>query len=116
MLDVETLLQRQMHFFGVFVDGHARGCGGFWVHDDCAEIKRVWIEPAARGMGLSKQLMTHLEHEARALGIHTLRLETGFAQPEALGLYRSLGYSEREPFGDYKIDPLSVFMEKQLTT
>jgi hypothetical protein len=35
-------------------------------------------------------------------------------QPEALGLYRALGYVERRPFGDYKSDPLSVFMEKAL--
>ena len=41
-----------------------------------------------------------------------LRLETGVLQPEALGLYRKLGYRERGPFGAYAADPLSVFMEK----
>jgi putative acetyltransferase len=59
-------------------------------------------------------LMTVLEDEARVLGFKFARLETGISQPEALGLYRALGYADRAPFGDYKLDPLSVFMEKTL--
>jgi putative acetyltransferase len=114
MLDVETLLRPQMNFFSVVVDGTVRGCGGFWAHADYVEIKRVWIDPSARGLGLSRKLMTVLEGEARALGFKIARLETGISQPEALGLYRALGYMERGPFGDYKLDPLSVFMEKTL--
>ncbi len=114
MLDVETLLRPQMNFFGVLVDGDVKGCGGFWVHDDFIEIKRVWIDPSARGLGLSRKLMTVLEDEARSKGFKIARLETGISQPEALGLYHALGYVERGPFGDYKLDPLSVFMEKTL--
>jgi putative acetyltransferase len=114
MLDVSTLLQPQMNFFGAYVDGIAKGCGGFWAYQDYVEIKRVWIVPSARGHGLSKILMTTLEEAARAMGFKFARLETGVLQPEALGLYRSLGYLERSPFGAYKLDPLSVFMEKAL--
>lgn len=114
MLDVETLLRPQMTFFGVAVDGAVKGCGGFWAHEDCVEIKRVWIDPSARGLGLSRKLMAMLEDEARLLGFGLARLETGISQPEALGLYRALGYVKRPPFGDYKLDPLSVFMEKTL--
>jgi putative acetyltransferase len=114
MLDVETLLRPQMNFFGVIVDGTVKGCGGFWTHEDYMEIKRVWIDPSARGLGLSRKLMTVLEAEAGALGFNIARLETGISQSEALGLYRALGYVERGPFGDYKSDPLSVFMEKTL--
>jgi putative acetyltransferase len=114
MLDIETLLRPQMNFFGVMVGGVVKGCGGFWAHEDYVEIKRVWIDPSARGLGLSRKLMTVLENEARALGFKIARLETGISQPEALGLYRALGYVERGPFGDYKLDPLSVFMEKTL--
>jgi putative acetyltransferase len=114
MLDVETLLRPQMNFFGVSVDGAVKGCGGFWAHEDYVEIKRVWIDPSARGLGLSRKLMTVLEDEARVLGFKFARLETGISQPEALGLYRALGYADRAPFGDYKLDPLSVFMEKKL--
>jgi putative acetyltransferase len=114
MLDVETLLRPQMNFYGVVVDGAVKGCGGFWAHADYVEIKRVWIDPSARGLGLSRKLMAVLEDEARVLGFKFARLETGISQPEALGLYRALGYVERGPFGDYKLDPLSVFMEKAL--
>ena len=114
MLDVETLLRPQMNFFGVIVDGAIKGCGGFWTHEDSVEIKRVWIDPSARGLGLSRKLMAMLEDEARLLGFGLARLETGISQPEALGLYRALVYVERPPFGHYKLDPLSVFMEKTL--
>ncbi len=114
MLDIATLLRPQMNFFGVIVDGVVKGCGGFWAHENYVEIKRVWIDPSARGLGLSWKLMTVLEDESRALGFNIARLETGILQPEALGLYRALGYVERESFGDYKLDPLSVFMEKKL--
>jgi putative acetyltransferase len=78
------------------------------------EIKRVFIDPSARGVGLSKALMQVIEDEARALGFRIARLETGISQPEALGLYEKLGYKYREPFGDYVLDPFSVFMEKAL--
>jgi putative acetyltransferase len=114
MLDVKTLLRPQMNFFGVVLDGTVKGCGGFWTHDDCVEIKRVYIDPSARGLGLSRKLMVVLEEEARAKRFKIARLETGMSQPEALGLYRALGYVERGPFGEYKLDPLSVFMEKTI--
>jgi putative acetyltransferase len=103
-----------MNFFGAMVGGVVKGCGGFWAHEDHVEIKRVWIDPSARGLGLSRKLMTVLENEARALGFKIARLETGISQPEALGLYRALGYVERGLVGDHKLDPLSVFMEKTL--
>jgi putative acetyltransferase len=114
MLDIETLRQPQMHFFGAYVDDVARGCGGFWAHDDYVEIKRVYVDPAARGLGLSKKLMGTIEDAARAAGFKIARLETGIHQPEALGLYYASGYNDCRPFGDYKLDPLSVFMEKVL--
>jgi putative acetyltransferase len=114
MLDIEALLRPEMRFFGIFVDGSAKGCGGYWAHADCAEIKRVWIDPSARGLGLSRKLVAHLEHEMRSERFERARLETGVSQPEALGLYRALGYAECGPFGDYRPDALSVFMEKTL--
>ena len=114
MLDIDTLLRPQMNFYGVLVDEVVKGCGGFWEHVDCVEIKRVFVDPSARGLGISRKLMAVLEDEARAKGFKTARLETGISQPEALGLYRSIGYVDCGPFGDYKLDPLSVFMEKML--
>ncbi len=114
LLDVETLRQPQMQFFSVTVDGVAKGCGGFWAHADYVEIKRMWIDPAARGLGLSKKLMRGIEDGAGKLHFKIARLETGIYQPEALSLYRALGYVECAPFGNYKLDPLSIFMEKTL--
>jgi putative acetyltransferase len=114
MLDVDTLLRPEMNFFGIFLGEHAKGFGGFWTHSDYVEIKRVWIDSSARGLGLSRKLMTHIEGAARKMGFAVARLETGIFQPEALGLYKTIGYVERGPFGDYRFDPLSVFMEKAL--
>ena len=114
LLDLETLCRPEMHFFGIEVDAQPRGCGGFWAHDDYVEIKRVYVEPSARGLGLGRKIMAVIEDEARKSGFKLARLETGILQPEALGLYRALGYIERGPFGDYVLDPNSVFMEKAL--
>jgi putative acetyltransferase len=114
LLDIEALRDPRMRFFAAVVDGETLGCGGCWLHADYAEIKRVYVSPAGRGLGLAKKLMQVIEDEARARGMTIARLETGIHQPEALGLYRALGYAERGPFGDYIEDPNSVFMEKRL--
>ncbi len=58
--------------------------------------------------------MAHLEQCAAEEGVSLLQLETGVRQPEALALYRALGYVERGPFGPYRPDPLCLFMEKRL--
>ena len=115
LVDAETLARPEMHFFACRVDGVARGCGGMWMHGDYAEVKRVYVDPSARGLGLSKKIMAVLEDAARAEGIAVARLETGIHQPAALGLYRALGYADCPSFGDYPCDdPNSVFMEKRL--
>ena len=80
---------------------------------DYAEIKRVFVLDDYRGRGLSARIMNHLETELHKRGVWLFRLETGVRQPEALGLYRKLGYHQRGPYGAYGPDPLSVFMEKQ---
>jgi len=115
LLDIETLAQPEMRFFSATVGGKVLGCGGIRLHEDYAEVKRVYVHPQARGLGLAKKIMAVLEAEAAAAGLTIARLETGVHQPEALGLYRALGYVDRGPFGEYPTDdPLSVFMEKRL--
>jgi putative acetyltransferase len=115
LLDIETLRRPEMRFFAARVGAETLGCGGCWLHDDYAEIKRVYVNPQARGLGLAKKLMDRIEDEARAAGMTIARLETGIHQPEAIGLYRKLGYALRAAFGDYPADdPNSVFMEKRL--
>jgi len=114
LLDVDALRQKQMRFFAASVDGEVLGCGGCWLHADCAEIKRLYVSPKARRLGLARRLMQAIESEAVAHGQAIARLETGTRQPEALGLYGALGYRVRGPFAAYTEDPNSVFMEKPL--
>jgi len=114
-LHLEDLVQAPMRFYAVTVDGEMLGCGGFWLHDGYAEVKRVYIHPSSRGLGLGRKIMAHLEGEMLRESRMIARLETGISQPEALGLYRALGYVDRSAFGDYSTDdPFSVFMEKIL--
>ncbi|MFN8121912.1 MAG: GNAT family N-acetyltransferase [Thermoleophilia bacterium] len=115
--DPDDLDRPNVALFGGFVDGTLAAIGAIKLVDGdvrYAEVKRVWVDPAHRGGGRSKLVMAHLEDEARARGAAVARLETGISQPEAIGLYRRLGYAERPPFGDYLPDPLSIFMEKPL--
>lgn len=115
LLDIETMCQPQMKYFAASVDGEVTGCGGYWAHDDYAEVKRLFVHAKARGLGLARKLMAVIEDDMRSAGFALARLETGTAQPEALGLYEALGYLRCRPFGDYPTDdPLSVFMEKRL--
>lgn len=71
-----------------------------------AEIKRMYVVPSARGAGHSRTMLAHLEHSARAAGHEAMILETGAAQPEAIALYESWGYSTIPDFGHYSGDPL----------
>jgi putative acetyltransferase len=115
LLDIETLRQPEMRFFAAWRGAEVVAIGGCWLHGDYAEVKRIYVTPSARGLGLAKQLMQRIEEEAIANGRLLARLETGIHQPESLGLYRRLGYVDRGAFGDYPADdPNSVFMEKRL--
>jgi ribosomal protein S18 acetylase RimI-like enzyme len=67
---------------------------------ESAEIKRMWVDPAVRGLGLGRRLLADLEAHAEANGVRTLRLETNRALDEAIGLYRAAGYREVAAFND----------------
>lgn len=106
-------------FWGLWLGETLVGCGGVKHHAPeggpaYGEIKRVFVLDSARGRGAAQQIMGRLEAELIERGVHLARLETGIHQPEALGLYKRLGYVERGPFGGYALDPLSVFFEKRL--
>ena len=72
---------------------------------ECAEIKRMYVAPQARGFGLARGMLAHLERTAAEAGARVMVLETGNAQPEAIALYLSSGYTRIEPFGHYKWSP-----------
>ncbi len=114
---VATLLQPTVLFLVARVAGTAIGCGAIMkAADGTAEVKRMWVAPPARGLKLGVKILDALEAAARDDGVTALRLETGMSQPEAISLYRRAGFVEIAPFGDYQADPLSLFMEKRLTT
>ena len=99
-------------------DGTALGCGALRaLGNGVAEVKRMYVVPAARGRGVSRAVLAALEDAARERGWTTLRLETGPMQPEAIGLYTSAGYLPIEAFGAYVGDPdaeHSLFFERLL--
>jgi DNA-binding MarR family transcriptional regulator/GNAT superfamily N-acetyltransferase len=81
--------------------GEPVGCGALKFHDDApAEIKRMWVAPEVRGLGLGRRLLIDLEAHAAASRVRTLRLETNRALDEAIGLYRAAGYREVAAFND----------------
>ena len=101
-------------FFVVYVHGEPLGCGAVKHHPGApAEIKRMWIAPAARGLGLGRRLLETLETCARRGGAQVARLETGAVLTEALALYTSTGWLEVPPFND---EPFADhWFEKALT-
>jgi DNA-binding MarR family transcriptional regulator/ribosomal protein S18 acetylase RimI-like enzyme len=75
------------------------GCGALKFHSAApAELKRMWVAPAARGLGLGRRLLHELESHARAAGASAVRLETNRNLTEAIHLYRSSGYREVPAF------------------
>jgi GNAT superfamily N-acetyltransferase len=115
-LSVEQLLAEDVAFFVLRRDGEPAACGGVkLVGDDYGEVKRMYVRPRFRGLGLAKLMLRHLEDYARAQGIGRLRLETGIHQREAVALYERIGFRRIPPFGTYRDDPLSLFFEKSLT-
>ena len=77
------------------------GCGAIRRLDaDNAEIKRMWVDPAARGVGVGRSLLAALERAAVQLGCNTVRLDTAASLREALALYRSAGYLDIPAYND----------------
>jgi GNAT superfamily N-acetyltransferase len=97
------------------VDDVAVGCGGVCRFDESrAELKRMYVAPSARGLGLGRRLLDALEGEARRLGYVAVVLETGNLQAEALGLYTSAGYERIPCYEPYASRELSLCFEKSL--
>ena len=110
-------LSQMRHPNGTFIVAQRRGaplgCVGVKGNGGAvAEIKRIWVAPQARGLGLARALMARAEDAARALSITTLRLDTNRTLFEAVSLYQRTGWTEIDRFND---DPYpDIFFEKQL--
>jgi DNA-binding MarR family transcriptional regulator len=88
-------------FLVATLHGEPVGCGALKFHPAApAEVKRMWVAPAARGLGLGRRLLAELEARAAASGVRVLRLETNRALAEAIGLYLAAGYREVPAFNE----------------
>jgi putative acetyltransferase len=116
-IDADALSAPEVRFLVARLDGQAVGCGVLVLAaNGQAELKRMFVDPVARGRGVGLAILQTVEETAWREGMRLIQLETGVGNREALGLYLRCGYREREPFGSYGPDPLSVFMEKDLHT
>lgn len=104
-----------------YVDGTPVACGGWRVchvagsgPEGDAEIKRMYVAPDARRSGYAQRILAELERTALAAGHRRAILETGDKQPEAIGLYRKLGYADIVKFGHYADEPESLSLGKAL--
>lgn len=117
-LDTDEVADGRGAMLVAYLDGEAVGCGAVRrIEPQVAEIKRMYVAPAARGHGVARQVLAELEAIARQLGATRLVLETGPRQPEALALYHRAGFVDIPLYGEYRHSPhpeLSVCMEKQL--
>lgn len=112
---VDKLIAEAVAFFLVRYDSMPAGCGGVkLLANEYGEIKRMYVRPQFRGLGLAKMMLDHLEEYARSQSVSILRLETGIHQHAAMGLYERMGFRSISPFGEYEEDPLSKFYEKQI--
>ena len=111
--DAKDMVRPRGTFIVAMSDGLPVGCIGLkGSGGDTAEIKRLWVAPGARGLGLGRRLIDAAERAARELGIAVLRLDTNSALAEAGQLYRKSGWIEIPRFND---DPYpDLFFEKRL--
>lgn len=112
---IDKLLREGVAFFVAHYQGNSAACGGIKLFDgEYAEVKRMYVRPVYRGLGLGKTMLNHLAEYARERQVKLLRLETGIFQTEAIGLYDRYGFERRSPFGEYEEDPLSLYFEKSI--
>ena len=120
-LAIDSIFQPHVQFFVARVDGAAVGCAGVALFADLAEVKRMYVRPAARGRGIADALLAWIETVTRDAGLARLCLETGDRQIAAIRVYSRAGFSRCGPFGAYAAMPpasivTSVFFEKYLVS
>jgi putative acetyltransferase len=117
-LDLDALRQPEITFWSVLDDdGTLVGCGAIKrLDDDHAELKSMRTKAERKRSGVASHLLDHILDEAGRMGFIRVSLETGsddFFRPARL-LYGKFGFVECEPFADYRLDPYSVYMTREL--
>jgi putative acetyltransferase len=120
-LSLDAIFQPHVHFFIARVGGAALGCAGVALFPDLAEVKRMYVRPAARGRGIADALLARIETVTRDASLARLCLETGDRQLAAIRVYTRAGFSRCGPFGPYAAMPpssiaTSLFFEKHLAS
>jgi GNAT superfamily N-acetyltransferase len=114
-LSIDQLVREGIAFFVARYEGDPAGCGGVKLFGtEYGEVKRMYVRPAYRGLGLGKAMLRCLVECCRGRRVNLLRLETGIYQSEAMRLYERFGFRRRQPFGEYREDPNSVYYEMQI--
>jgi GNAT superfamily N-acetyltransferase len=124
-VDVGQFAAPRGYFVLGYVGGEAVACGGWRAREGGdpadpevrrgdAEIKRMYVAAAWRGHGFARAVLADLERTAVAAGCTRAILETGTAQPEAIGLYLASGYARMPNFGLYRDEPASRCYAKPL--
>ena len=113
-IDAEAFEAAGGVFVVCYVNDMPAACAAFRPFEGSAEIKRMYVVPGMRGRGLARAVLDFLEAEAVRRGYSRAILETGRSMTEALGLYRSRGWTEIAVFGPYVGDPKSICFEKHL--
>lgn len=98
--DGDDLTPPHGHFLLATADNHPVGCVAVSLHGEWAEVRRMWVAPAARRQGLGRRLLAEAEKLAATNGANLVRLDTNSALPEAIDLYRSAGYGEIARYND----------------
>jgi GNAT superfamily N-acetyltransferase len=113
--DPADVQQPRSVFVMARLHGEAVGCGALRpMTHEIAEIKRMYVAPRARGLGIGRLILGELEEHGRRFRYRAIWLETGTRQPEAMRLYESAGYLRIPNYGQYRDHPLSVCYEKKL--
>ena len=100
-LDPEDYNPPLGRFFLAMSGDQVLACGGLvWIDDSVAEIKRMWVAPAARGRGLASRLLAFLEQTAASSGRRRVILDTNPVLLEAIAMYRKNGYRDIERYND----------------
>lgn len=116
-LDLEKLRQPDITFWSAWEGSELLGCAALKELDPRhGEVKSMKTSPQHLRKGVAKQLLQHLIEEAKRRGYQRISLETGSMEAfeAAKRLYVQFGFTYCEPFADYKEDPNSVFMTKEL--
>jgi GNAT superfamily N-acetyltransferase len=115
-IDAEAFVPPTGTFLLGLVQGEPIACGAYRRHEEgVAEIKRMYVREGWRRRGIARELLAELEGRAAQAGYVRAVLETGLAQPEALALYPSAGWTPIAGYGHYKWSPRNRCFAKDLT-